>query len=334
MKIRSYEDRDSAAWDALVEEAPNATFLHSRRFLAYHGNRFADASLVLEAGGDLHAVMPAAIDPQNTRHVVSHPGATYGGLIAPGFSASRTMEVLAGMAKHYRERGFTDLTYKTVPYHLSRTPSEGDRYALWRLGAKLVRRDLWSVVPLAQPNGVTNKLRRDLQVADRCGLIVSTADCDDDYRRYHRLLSANLGDRHGVAPVHTADELIDLRQRLGEGTALWLVHGDDHDAPIAGVWLFRFGKVAWHMQYTAANAEAREKRAMHLLFQRLLTEARDAGVTHLSYGAVTEQGGRVLNPGLERFKAVFGGGLVTHDFFSLALDQNWPSVQVIQVSDD
>ena len=327
MKIRAYEDRDAAAWDALVDEAPSATFLHSRRFLTYHGNRFADASLVLESGGDLHALMPAAIDPQDPHHVVSHPGATYGGLIAPGFSASRMMETLAAMAMHYRERGFTHLTYKTVPYHLSRTPSEGDRYALWRLGASLVRRDLWSVVPLAQPNGMTNKLRRDLQIANSCSLAISTADSDDDYRRYHRLLSANLGDRHGVAPVHSADELIDLRQRLGEGTALWLAHAQGRqDSPIAGVWLFRFGQVAWHMQYTAANAEGREKRAMHLLFQRMLTEARAAGVTHLSYGAVTEQGGQVLNPGLERFKAVFGGGLVTHDFFTLPLTQDWPSI--------
>lgn len=335
MRIRRYEDRDAAAWDTVVDQAPNATFLHSRRFLAYHGDRFTDASLLLESGGDLHALIPAAIDPQDEHHVISHPGATYGGLIAPGFSGRRTIETLGAMAAYYRHLGFSRLTYKTVPYHFSRTPSEGDRYALWRLGATLVRRDLWSVVPLAQPNGTSNKLLRDLQIANRHDLAVSMVSGDDDYRRYHRLLSANLEDRHGVKPVHTDDELIDLRERLGERVALWVAHDRGRtDSPVAGVWLFRFADVAWHMQYTAANAEGREKRAMHLLFHHLLTEARTAGVTHLSYGAVTEQGGRVLNPGLERFKAVFGGGLVTHDFFQLSLTADWPVVLSALADDD
>jgi hypothetical protein len=51
----------------------------------------------------------------------------------------------------------------------------------------------------------------------------------------------------------------------------------------------------------------------------LLEEARYQGVATLSYGAVTEQEGRVLNPGLERFKSDFGGGLVIHDVYTLSL---------------
>jgi hypothetical protein len=75
------------------------------------------------------------------------------------------------------------------------------------------------------------------------------------------------------------------------------------------------------MRYTA---DGRERRAMHLLFNRLMIEARASGVTHLSYGTITEQCARVLNPGLEQFKTVFGGGLVTHDFFELSLTANLP----------
>ena len=335
MKIRAYHDRDAAAWDDLIDRAPAANFLHSRRFLAYHGDRFTDASIVVEVGDHIHAVMPAAVDPSNSRHVISHPGATYGGLIAPNFSASRTMEVLSAIAVHYREFGFARLTYKTVPYHLSRIPSEGDRYALWRLGATLVRRDLWSIVQLAQPSRISGRLRRNLKIADAYDLEISTADSDDDYRHYHQLLSTNLSDRHGVAPVHSAEELIDLRQRLGERVALWLIYNrGQRNSPIAGVWLFRFGTVAWHMQYTASSSEGRRKRAVHLLYQRMLTEARVAGVAYLSYGAVTEQSGLILNPGLEHFKEELGGGLVTHDFLSLSLTSDWPTAPNARLDDD
>ena len=56
MEIRAFDDRDAEAWDALVAAAPGATFLHSRRFLSYHGNRFQDASLVIERNGNLTLV--------------------------------------------------------------------------------------------------------------------------------------------------------------------------------------------------------------------------------------------------------------------------------------
>jgi len=120
--------------------------------------------------------------------------------------------------------------------------------------------------------------------------------------------------------VHTASEMIDLRDRLGDGVRLAFVtpEGRRND-PVGGVWTFRFARVAWHTQYIAANAEGREKQATYLLLRHLLDEARDQGVAALSYGAVTEQEGKVLNPGLERFKSDFGGGLVIHDFYTLPL---------------
>lgn len=318
MSIRPYEERDAAAWDAIVDAAPNATFLQSRRFLAYHGPRFADASLMIE-GENGPAVFPAALDPADPTHVISHPGATYGGLVAPKMTASAVIETLVAIGEHYAAQGRTKLTYKTVPHHLTALPSQADRYALWRLGATMVRRDLWSVIWSRQPSDMTPRLKRQLKMAERQTLDVAIHDSDEAYRAYHKMLCANLEERHGVKPVHSAEELLDLRDRLGPSVALWLACAAGNPEPLAGVWLFRHGKTAWHTQYIASSPAGRELRAMHLLLQRLLDETRSSGVAALSYGAVTEQGGRVLNPGLEQFKVEFGGGLVIHDFFTLAL---------------
>ena len=325
VKIRAYQDRDAAAWDDLVDRAPAGNFLHSRRFLAYHGDRFRDASLIVEHGGEIIAVLPAAIDPQDSSHVISHPGATYGGLIAPGFPASSVVAALLAIARYYRSEGLVRLTYKTVPLHFTAIPSQADRYALWRLGATVTRRDLWSVVWTHEGGETTPRLRRQLRFADRHDLTVFETNNAEDYHRYHNLLSANLDERHDVKPVHNVTELIDLRARLGDSVSLWLVTANDmRDMPLAGVWLFRFGQVAWHTQYIASSPEGRDKRAMHLLLQHLLSSARAAGVAALSYGAVTEQDGHVINPGLERFKVEFGGGLVIHDFLTLSLENDWP----------
>lgn len=332
MNLRPFEPQDAEPWDALVDAAPGATFLHARRFLAYHGARFRDASLVLETGGRVVAVFPAAVDPGDPSHVVSHPGATYGGLVAPGFSASETVGALEAIAAHYRAAGFSRLTYKTVPLHLTALPSQADRYALWRLGADVTRRDLWSVVwtdpkdgHLGDPGDGRARRRRERharrsRAAERSELEIFEDASDEAYGRFHALLSENLQERHGVQPVHTVSEMIDLRDRLGDSVRLGFVarKGRRND-PVGGVWTFRFAKVAWHTQYIAANAEGREKQATYLILRHLLDEARVQGVAALSYGAVTEQDGRVLNPGLERFKSDFGGGLVIHDFYTLPL---------------
>lgn len=319
MKIRLFEAADAPAWDALVDAAPNATFLHSRRFLDYHGKRFTDASLILENESGLAAVFPAALDRADSSHVISHPGATYGGLIAPRLTASATIEAISGIAEHFKADGRSRLSYKTVPHHLTALPSQADRYALWRIGATMTRRDLWSVIWSHESAEMTSRLKRQLKIAERAALEISVDDSDEAYRAYHGMLCENLEDRHGVQPVHSIEELLDLRDRLGPSVSLWTARARATRELLAGVWLFRHGKTAWHTQYIASSPAGRDRRAMHALLQRLLDEARAGGIAALSYGAVTEQEGRVLNPGLEQFKVEFGGGLVIHDFFTLSL---------------
>jgi hypothetical protein len=52
IEIVPYSEDLAPAWDEFCSSAINATFLHTRRFLAYHGNRFEDVSLIMmESGG-------------------------------------------------------------------------------------------------------------------------------------------------------------------------------------------------------------------------------------------------------------------------------------------
>jgi hypothetical protein len=63
LELRPYTPPDFDAWDTFCEDAFQATFLHSRRFLAYHGDRFRDLSLIIEAEGRLVGICPAAAHP-------------------------------------------------------------------------------------------------------------------------------------------------------------------------------------------------------------------------------------------------------------------------------
>src|SRR5947208_14116689 len=82
MKVSDYSEEYAELWDEFVAQAPMATFLHSRRFLSYHRDRFQDVSLVIEnEENSLVGLFPAAGDPTQRKRVISHPGITYGGLI-------------------------------------------------------------------------------------------------------------------------------------------------------------------------------------------------------------------------------------------------------------
>ena len=62
--IRPYTPADAEAWEDLIDRSCNGTFLHTRRFVSYHRERFRDRSLLLEdRRGRVVGVFPAAESP-------------------------------------------------------------------------------------------------------------------------------------------------------------------------------------------------------------------------------------------------------------------------------
>src|SRR5439155_23329853 len=103
MRVVPFTADHTDAWDRLVETAPMATFLHTRRFLSYHGDRFKAASVLLfDQNGAARAVLPAALDPENPPRVISHPGPSSGGLVHDGrLHGQRPHEALAAIGGRY-----------------------------------------------------------------------------------------------------------------------------------------------------------------------------------------------------------------------------------------
>ena len=99
--VRRYREQDAEAWGTLTAESWNGTFLHQRRFIAYHGERFQDLSLIAEDDrGRIIGVLPAALHPERTGTVVSHPGLTYGGVVHKGaLRGAAMLEVLEDICR-------------------------------------------------------------------------------------------------------------------------------------------------------------------------------------------------------------------------------------------
>lgn len=315
LTVRPYAPGDAAAWDIFAKDALQGTFLHSRRFLSYHEDRFRDRSLMLEEGGALVGLFPAAEHPTDPGCIASHPGITFGGVLHKGaLRGKRMIAAFDEMTSHYAAQGYRSLLYKAVPAFYAKAPADDDLYALFRLGAKVVRRDLSSTIDLENRLPVSQRRRRGVKKGRKSG--VTIVNDISQLPEFWPVVEETLASRHGAAPVHSLDEITLLSERFPEH--IRCVCATQGGRVIAGTVLF-LAPTAHHAQYIASNPEGRDLSALDLLFEHCIDAAHASGARYFDFGISTEDGGRVLNEGLYAFKSEFGAGSTVHEFHELAL---------------
>ena len=311
LSVRRFEAGDAEAWDGCCSECLQATLLHTRRFLSYHGDRFEDVSLVIEDDGACVGLFAAAVSPSERSLIVSHPGATYGGVLHRGaLRGERMVDALRAICAWYASAGFARLSYKVVPPIYHRAPAQDDLYALFRLGFQRVRCDLSSTIDLQGRLPVSHRRTRALKKSVKSGVRVEGGV--EHIASLWDVLSDNLRTRFDTAPVHTVEEIGMLGERFPD--EIRFVCALVEDRVIAGVVLFDT-PVATHAQYIASGAEGYATSALDAVFESCIASAADAGKRWFDFGISNENGGWVLNQGLYEFKSNFGGGGVVHEFY-------------------
>lgn len=307
---RAYTPADVAVWDGVVDASKNGTFMLKRGYVDYHADRFEDASVTFFEDGEPVAVMPASRHGDEVR---SHGGLTYGGIVCGRWmTAAKMLEVFGALKRHLAGIGAKTLIYKRVPSIYYTYPSDEDLYALFRNGAELVRRDISSVIDLADPIPFASVRKRWAKKAAAKGLEVRRTE---DWGGYLDMLGAVLQARHGVRPPHSADELKLLASRFPDAVKLFgAFRGEEM---LAGVLIFDTPRVV-HAQYIANSEEGRNVGALDLVMDWLI-HTYSAGKRYFDFGISTENGGMLLNTGLVSQKEMFGGRGVAYDHYRLAV---------------
>ncbi|MCC2641896.1 MAG: methicillin resistance protein [Nitrospira sp.] len=315
ISVVPYTHARRAEWDAFCHESNNATFLHTRRFLSYHGSRFEDASLFVIHEGQVVGVLPAARDPFDSTTISSHPGITYGGLVVSEWlTGDRSLVALERIAEYYKKSGFTRLTYKVVPYIYHRRPAQDDLYALYRIGARRYRTDLAAVIDLEDRGAISSRRLRAIKKARKNGISITKGSAF--ISNFWSVLTENLATQHNVCPVHSEQEMASLMESMPNDISLCVAL--DSDEIIAGVVLFDFLRVR-HCQYIGVAEAGRRKAALDLVFDSCIQEADQLGLRFFSFGISTEHQGQMLNAGLHTFKTEFGAGGIVHEFYEFSL---------------
>ena len=316
----AFDQASSTRWDEFVAKALGGTTLHSRRFLSYHGDRFVDQSVMLinRASKQIVAVMPAAVSLKDRSMIVSHPGATFGGLLLTKIDVAQYANWFDLVRRYYRSLGFATLRSKTTPSFVGALWNEVPTHYGLQFG-KLVRADLWNVIRLDTEFKFASTRRSDIKTAVRKGVNTRLAVTQRDWEDFYELLAANLKDRHGAVPVHSVAELMDLHGRLENRSRLLLCFDTDQKL-LAGTWLLDYGHHVLHTQYICSNETGRALHAVDVLLRDAIELAKSEAYRVFSFGINTQDDGWSINHDLMKYKLRFGSGVITHMTFDYTLD--------------
>ncbi|WP_407118317.1 hypothetical protein [Bradyrhizobium sp. LMG 9283] len=309
INVRSYSARDEATWNDIVRQSRTGNFLHFRSYMDYHADRFIDQSLMILQDDQPCAVFPASLHDDS---ISSHGGLTYGGLLATtDMRAQATLEAFEKIVSHYASAGRDKLIYKAVPHIFHRYPSEEDLYALFRMGARLQRRDISSVVEIGKAPKYSKGRKWTINKAKKAKLVLAASDRLEDF---HELLCQQANER-GRQVVHTLAELQLLKSRFPDQIVLYEARAEG--LLQAGALIYDFGSTV-HTQYLVSSELGRTNGALDLVISELVND-QYADRRYFSFGISTEQSGHFLNEGLVAQKEGFGGRGVVHDFYEMDL---------------
>jgi hypothetical protein len=313
--VKPYSSEYHQSWDALVRASRNGFFLFERGYLEYHADRFIDCSLCIFEENALLAVFPAN---RHDAEVISHGGLTFGGIICDHrLKGSKTIEVMQAILRQYRESGVESVTYKAIPTIFHTYPVQEDLFALSVFGARLVRRDLSTAVPLKTRLEYSKGKREGLRKAAKAGITVRQTVA---YATFHEILQHVLSERHGIQPVHSPAELEKLGKAFPDQIKLYGAFLDD--TMIAGSWVFLHPRVL-HTQYMAGTDQGRQLGGLDVIIDHLIKTA-PPHIEYLSFGISSYDGGTKLNPGLLAQKEMFGGRGIVHDIYEVSTSARLP----------
>lgn len=308
--VNFYSSQFKILWDDFLDASKNGHFFFKRDYMEYHSNRFQDLSLMFFKGGKLIAVMPANVVGDT---LYSHQGLTYGGIIyGVNISTVSTIEVFDEMCNFLKKMGIRKLIYKAIPYIYFKQAADEAIYALYLKNAKIIKRELSSVIYLNSTFKYTKGKKYNIAKARKHELTVIQ---NNNYHDFMGLLSDVLNQRHSVNPVHNLQEIEYLASCFPKNIKLYSCY--KNEKIVAGTIIFENDQVA-HTQYLANSDEGKEIGALDFTLDYLIKNIY-FDKKYFSFGISTENDGQKLNHGLVDSKEGFGARAILHDIYELTL---------------
>lgn len=309
--IRNYKETDFEAWNQMVSEAKNSTFLFDRRFMEYHQERFQDFSLMaFDEKNELIAILPAH---KIGDEVYSHLGLTYGGvLMKKELRATVFFDVFSEILKFLFQKGIHFLHCKEVPYFYHSYPSDEWKYLAFVTESELYRRDLCAVVNLKKEFKISDSVIRNAKWCETRGYYYQKSERWKEF--WEEILAPELEKRHQAKPVHQLEEIVNLKANFEGNIFFYGVFLENQ--LLGGTVVFVNNKVI-HSQYISVKSEFKNKKVLDFLHYQLINE-EFKDFDYFDFGISNEENGRKTNMGLLFWKEGFGARGISQDFYKIS----------------
>jgi hypothetical protein len=320
LKIIPYSAEWRERWEQFVWGSNNGTLFHTRRFLRYHpAHRFKDHSLLFLENEKILAVMPGAEKrTEDGRSLISHPGASFGGLVVPNtINLRAAFQLVNSLLDYCSFAGIEAIDLTASPIFYSEKINHYIDFALMKNGFAYRKREVSSFVTLdfaadaVLPN-FKDEAGRAVRRAQKLGVQVRQSS---DTAGFYEILKRNLKLRHNVQPAHSLKELNHLCELFPQSIRLYGAYLDDK--LIAGVVMFNCNKLVTLAFYVSHDEAYQKYRAVNLLFFEIIRVSIEQRFRYLDFGIFTVD--MQPNWGLARFKENFGSKGIFRDSFMKVL---------------
>ena len=297
-RVEKYTKENRLAWDTFISEAKNATFLFARDFMEYHSDRFTDYSLLVYKDDMLYAVLPANIVGDK---LYSHKGLTYGSLVlSKSAKLLYTFEAFKALLAFLNAKAISTLELRNIPTFYNTMPSDELSYFLFKANATLIKRDALMVIDTSTKIKFQKNRREGINKAKRNGLTIAV---DDNFEGFwNEILIPNLQKKHGVAPVHSLEEIQLLAAKFPNHIKQVNVYKDN--VIVAGTTLF-LTKTTIHPQYVSGNSDKNAFGSLDLAYDYIINHF-DSSKRYFDFNISSEENGTALNSGLIFWKESCG----------------------------
>ncbi|OYQ74966.1 GNAT family N-acetyltransferase [Wohlfahrtiimonas chitiniclastica] len=312
IKVERFFQKNKSIWNEFLSDCKNNHFMFNRDFMEYHSHLFEDYSLIIRDHKDkVIALLPANIE---NNVLYSHQGLTFGGfLISSKMSAKTMLQIFEAVIYFLKENHIVKIIYKSIPYIYSSLPSQEDLYALFRVNAKLYRRDISSSIDLKNIPSYSKGRKWGINRAKKNNVNVAACNQASDV---WPLIEGVLQKQHQTTPTHSKDEINLLQERFPNNIKAY--KACINEEIVAAAVLFETSVVS-HAQYLAVNSVGRESSALDYLISEII-EDRKGKIKYFDFGISNENSGQYLNEGLISQKEGFGARAVVHDFYEIEIN--------------
>ena len=297
-RVEKYTKENRLAWDTFISGAKNATFLFARDFMEYHSDRFTDYSLLVYKDDLLYAVLPANIVGDK---LYSHKGLTYGSLVlSKSAKLLYTFEAFKALLAFLDAKAISTLELRNIPTFYNTMPSDELSYFLFKANATLIKRDALMVIDTSTKIKFQKNRREGINKAKRNGLTIAV---DHNFEGFwNEILIPNLQQKHGVAPVHSLEEIQLLAAKFPDHIKQVNVYKDN--VIVAGTTLF-LTKTTIHPQYVSGNSDKNAFGSLDLAYDYIINHF-DSSKRYFDFNISSEENGTALNSGLIFWKESCG----------------------------